>query len=391
MMSWIKRILGRSIESADSVSAAVFGGDRPRSGVRVTNETALRFTAVFAAIRIRSENVASLPKRVLRGDKDGRIEEHKHPAAVLLSGRPNKYMNAFSFWEYLNCCLDGWGNAYALIESDGRGYPVGLHPIHPSEVMVSVDAGEKTYRITNKDFSGVYEDGEMCHFFSLSRDGVTGINPISYNSEAIGLGIAATQYGSEFFASGGNVKAVMESDRILNDKAYQRLKKMKAENHGTLILEDGVKYKSIGIAPEAAQMLQTKLFSIQDISRIFNVPPHMLADLTHANYSTIEQQNILFGQYSLRPAVKRYEVELETKLFLPGERYDVKFDLRGLMRGDSSARANYYNTLLQNGVMNRNEVRVAEGYSRVDGLDEFLVALNMGKNGNNEKNENNEA
>lgn len=147
-----------------------------------------------------------------------------------------------------------------------------------------------------------------------------------------------------------------------------------------MILEEGVKYKAIGIAPEAAQMLQTKLFSIQDISRIFNVPPHMLADLSKANYSTVEQQNILFGQYSMRPTVKRYETELERKLFLDGENYGVKFDLRGLMRGDSQARSNYYNTMIQIGAMSRNEVRVEEGYGRVDGLDEFLVPLNMGKN-----------
>lgn len=351
------------------------------SGVsRVSNDTALKFTAVFSAIRIRSENIASLPKRIYKQGRDGKLQEDKHPASVVIRSSPNNYMNSFTFWEYMNSCLDGWGNAYAIIESDGRGYPRALHPVHPSEVIINLTNGEKTYKVTNKDFAGVYTDGEMCHFFSLSKDGIKGINPITYNSEAIGLGIAATKYGISFFENGGNVKAVMETDKMMNDKAYKRLKEMKMENHSTLILEDGVKYKIVGIAPEAAQMLQTKLFSIQDISRIFNVPPHMLADLSHANYSTIEQQNILFGQYSLRPAVKLYEVELERKLFLPKENYSVKFDLRGLMRGDSSARANFYNTMLQNGVMNRNEVRIAEGYNRMDGLDDFLIALNMGQN-----------
>lgn len=348
--------------------------------VRVNNDTALKFTAVFSAIRLRSENIASLPKRVFKETSNGKVADLKHPASIVMRKCPNGYMNVFTFWEYLNACLDGWGNAYTIIESDGLGYPVALHPIHPKDVNVVFKDKEKYFRVSTSGFSGTYLDSEICHFFSLSNDGISGINPISYNADAIGLGISATKFGKDFFESGGNIKAVMESERPVDDTIFNRLKEQVQSNHGTVILEDGIKYKTVGIAPEAAQMLQTKLFSIQDIARIFNVPPHMLADLSHANYSTVEQQNILFGQYSMRPTVKLYEVELERKLFLDTEDYSVKFDLKGLMRGDSQARSNYYNTMLSNGVMNRNEVRVEEGYERVDGLDEFLVALNMGKN-----------
>ena len=348
--------------------------------VRVNNDTALKFTAVFAAIRLRSENLASLPKRVSIETSSGMIVDTKHPASIVIREKPNGYMNTFTFWEYLNACLDGWGNAFAIIESDGRGYPVALHPVHPRDVNVIYKNREKFFKVSKTGFSGMYEDAEMCHFFTLSNDGITGINPITYNADAISLGISATKFGKEFFETGGNIKAVMESDKIVDQDVFERLKQQVRNNHGTMILEEGVKYKAIGIAPEAAQMLQTKLFSIQDISRIFNVPPHMLADLSKANYSTVEQQNILFGQYSMRPTVKRYETELERKLFLDGENYGVKFDLRGLMRGDAQARSNYDNTMIQIGAMSRNEVRVEEGYGRVDGLDEFLVPLNMGKN-----------
>ena len=308
------------------------------------------------------------------------VVDTKHPASIVIREKPNGYMNTFTFWEYLNSCLDGWGNAFAIIESDGRGYPAALHPVHPRDVSVIYKNREKFFKVSATGFSGMYEDAEICHFFTLSNDGITGINPITYNADAISLGISATKFGKEFFENGGNIKAVMESDKIVDQDVFERLKQQVRNNHGTVILEDGVKYKAIGIAPEAAQMLQTKLFSIQDISRIFNVPAHMLADLSKANYSTVEQQNILFGQYSMRPTVKRYETELERKLFLDGENYGVKFDLRGLMRGDSQARSNYYNTMIQIGAMSRNEVRVEEGYGRVDGLDEFLVPLNMGKN-----------
>lgn len=365
------------VSSKGSVKEAA---DNAIPSIRVNNDTALKFTAVFSAIRLRSENIASLPKRVFKETSNGKVADGKHPASVVLRKRPNSYMNTFTFWEYLNACLDGWGNAYALIETDGRGYPVALHPVHPKCVNVMYKDREKYFKVSATGFTGTYMDAEMCHFFSLSNDGIIGINPISYNADAIGLGISATKFGKDFFESGGNIKAVMEADGEVAQAAYERLKEQVRSNHGTAILEYGIKYKTVGIAPEAAQMLQTKLFSIQDIARIFNVPPHMLADLSHANYSTVEQQNILFGQYSMRPTVKLYEVELERKLFLDTEDYSVKFDLKGLMRGDSQARSGYYNTMLSNGVMNRNEVRMEEGYERVDGLDEFLVALNMGKN-----------
>lgn len=371
-----KRQAGGTVTVGPSLAAAAGAG--PLAGPLVTSETALRFTAVFAAIRLRSENIASLPKSVARVGANGRVTERNHPASLVIRERPNGYMNAFTFWEYLNSCLDGWGNAYALIERDGRGYPSALYPVHPRSVSTQLREGRKYFRVTDTNFPGVYEDGEMCHFFMLSRDGITGINPISYNADAIGLGMSATEYGKTFFASGGNVKAVIEAPGPVDNDAYGKLKKQVRDNHGTLILEYDMKYKAVGIAPEAAQMLETKLFSIQDVARIFNVPPHLLAELSKANYSTIEQQNIQFGMYSLRPTVKRYEVELERKLFVEGEGLDVKFDLRGLMRGDAASRSQYLHTMVQDGIISRNEARRSEHYEPVEGLDEFMVPLNMG-------------
>lgn len=140
---------------------------------------------------------------------------------------------------------------------------------------------EKFFKVSATGFSGMYEDAEICHFFTLSNDGITGINPITYNADAISLGISATKFGKEFFENGGNIKAVMESDKIVDQDVFERLKQQVRNNHGTVILEDGVKYKAIGIAPEAAPDVTNEvIFLIQDISRIFNVPPHMLADLS---------------------------------------------------------------------------------------------------------------
>ena len=132
--------------------------------VRVNNDTALKFTAVFAAIRLRSENLASLPKRVSIETSSGMIVDTKHPASIVIREKPNGYMNTFTFWEYLNACLDGWGNAFAIIESDGRGYPVALHPVHPRDVNVIYKNREKFFKVSKTGFSGMYEDAEMCLF-----------------------------------------------------------------------------------------------------------------------------------------------------------------------------------------------------------------------------------
>ena len=150
------------------------------------------------------------------------------------------------------------------------------------------------------------------------------------------------------------------------------------------LLEYGFKYKAINLSPEASQLIQAKVFSIDDIARIFCIPPHMLAELSHATFSNIEQQNIFFGEYSLRPLCKRLEKQLELKLFTDKERgkFHVKFDLNGLMRGDAQARAVFYEKGINAGWMTPNEAREFEGMKRLEGLDEPRIPLNYTTVGN---------
>ena len=243
--------------------------------------------------------------------------------------------------------------------------------------------GVKYYKISGNDgLQGVYNDTEICHFMLFSIDGVKGINPIVYNAEAIGNGMAATRFGTEFFEKGGNIKSVLETDGSLGDKEYNNFMRHyteSAKNFETPLLEYGIKLKQLGISPEAAQMLQTKAFSIQDIARIFSLPPHMLADLSRSTFSNIEHQDIQFVQYSLRPSVKRFEYQLENKLFFEGESdtYHIKFDLNGLLRGDMASRGAFYHNGIQDGWLNRNEVRNMEGLNREDGLEKFMYPANL--------------
>ena len=358
-------------------------------GLDVPLNQAMKFTAVFAAMRLRAECVASLPKTLTKRCEIGKVEAVDHPVYKLIKYRPNGYQNVFTFWEYTNACLDGWGNAYVLIKRSNSATPIELLPIHPSHVIVTLSKGRKWFRVSGSKFcDGLYSDDDMLHFFSLSVDGIKGVNPITYNSAAIRSGISATAFGNEFFEKGGNIKAVLENEKIigLSDFKLFQEKFNQNANHETALLDGGWKYHAIGIAPEAAQMLQTRTFALQDIARIFNVPPHLLAELSRATFSNIEHQDIQFIKYSIRPALKRYEVELDTKLLFEKELgvLEMKFNIDGFLRGDMKTRSAFYHNAILDGWLNRNEVREMENRNRVDGLDEYLYPSNQNITGKEE-------
>ena len=367
------------------------------AGVTVNTDTALRFTAVFAAIKLLAENIAGLPKAVMVRTKDGGYEPAvKHPAHALLYVRPNAYMDVFTFWFTIIAWLEGKGNAFSVIRYE-KGKPVALHPVYPDWVKVVFVGGEKMYvvKATNPDFSfldGTYLENEMLHFMLFTFNGIVGVDPISYNAAAIGEGIAAQKFTADYFRTGGAIKGTIETDQALGDDDYERFMAHWAATSGngqTPLLEYGFKYKAINLSPEASQLLQSKTFSIDDIARIFCIPPHMLAELSHATFSNIEQQNIFFGEYSLRPICKRIEKQLELKLFNDKERgdYHVKFDLNGLMRGDAQARAVFYEKGINAGWMTPNEAREFEGMKRLEGLDEPRIPLNYTTVGDDTKQE----
>jgi HK97 family phage portal protein len=215
----------------------------------------------------------------------------------------------------------------------------------------------------------------------LSRNGIVGISPLDKAREAIGLGLAAENYGARFFGKGGNYKAVMETDKQLDDPEWKKFNKRinSYTDHDIPLLEYGIKYKDIGISPEQAQFVSSRTFQLQDIARFFNVPPHIIGDLSRATFSNIEHQDIQFVKYSLRSLLKRQEVELETKLApMDGtEKPDIKYILDGMLRGDTKTRAAYYQALVPLGIITRNEAREEENRSPLPGLDEPLNPANI--------------
>jgi HK97 family phage portal protein len=353
------------------------------AGININHDTALKFSAVFSAIRIRSENIASLPKTVVKQTGAKKEVLFSHPVQRLISRKPNSYMNAFVFWELMNAYVDGWGNSYAIIERDSFGDPSALWPILPNNIIITLIKGELYYKVLTGDHAGTYAAFEILHFKLFTKDGMKGIDPISNMAQAIGVGLAAERFNAEFFEKGGHIRGVYETDQSLGDEEYNAVSAAHlnaAKNFETPLLEYGIKYKQITISPEAAQMIQQRTFTIQDIARIFVLPPHMLAEQSRSTFSNIEHQDIQFVKYSIRPSVKRYESEIEDKLFFDGEKdlLDTKFNLEGLLRGDTQTRSQFYHNAILDGWMNRNEVRSLENLDNgPEELDEYLYPSNM--------------
>lgn len=369
-------------------------------GLAVNNDSAMKITAFYAGIRLISENVAALPKSIRRFTDSGPVSSEDMPAYRLISIRPNPYTNAYDFWNAITTWLEGWGNAFAIIKWSNLGVPLALYQVHPSCVTVTVVNGRKWYKVVMDDpdlafLNGTYSDDEMLHFMLVTLNGITGVNPVVYNALSLGKNLATEQFGAEFYEKGGNIKAVMEVDGSMGDDAYNQFMrhfKQSSANFETPLLEYGIKYKQLSVNPVAAQLIQSETFSLQDVCRILNIPPHMIGELSHATFSNIEHQTIQFVQYTLRPIVKRFEMEMESKLFASKDigKYDVKFVLDGLLRGDTAARSTYYHNAILDGYMSRNEVRELEGLQHKEGLDEMLYPLNTGIVGKKEQTNNND-
>lgn len=396
-MPIFKRILGgKTQRRSTSLDEALLmaKGAMPTFGVQVNNQSALNITALYAGIRILSENIASFPKSVKFMGDDGLVNDRSHPVFRLINERPNSYTNKFDFWNCIVTWLNGWGNAYAIIKWGPGGVPEALFQVHPACVRIIMVNGVKWYQVSMGDsklsfLDGLYKDPEMLHFMLVTLDGIKGENPIIRNAMALGKNVATEKFASDFYEKGGNIRGVMEMDGHMEDDTYiQWLKHYKhsSGNFDAPLLEYGVKYKQLSVDPVAAQLIQSEVLSIQDIARMLNIPPHLLGELSHATYSNIEEQNTQFVQLTLRPMAKRLEAEIEDKLFIGRDRgrYSVKFNLDGLMRGNTQARSTYYHNAILDGYMTPNEVRDLEGLERKDGLDFFLRPLNSEKVGEDE-------
>ena len=367
------------------------------SGKAVTERSAMQMTAVYSCVRILSEAVAGLPLHLYKyTDSGGKAMALDHSLYRLLHDEPNPEMSSFVFRETLMTHLLLWGNAYAQIIRNGKNEIVALYPLMPNKMSVDRDEDGRLYytyyrgtdeAIKNKEFAVTLQPSDVLHIPGLGFDGLVGYSPIAMAKNAIGMAIACEEYGAKFFANGAAPGGVLEHPGTIKDP--QRVRESWQSTFGgsgnankIAVLEEGMKYTPIGISPEQAQFLETRKFQINEIARIFRVPPHMVGDLEKSSFSNIEQQSLEFVKYTLDPWVIRWEQSIQRSLLNSEEKkkYFAKFNVEGLLRGDYQSRMNGYAIGRQNGWMSANDIRELENLDRIpaeDGGDLYLINGNM--------------
>jgi len=379
----------------------VLGGSRysfffgnTSAGKPVNEQTAMQMTAVYSCVRILSETLAGLPLHIYQYNDSGGKEKHlKHPLYKLLHDEPNPEMTSFAFRETLMSHLLLWGNAYAQIIRNARGEVVALYPLMPNKMTVDRDSNGRLfylYQRSNEDTPSLCKDSQVyltpsdvLHIPGLGFDGLVGYSPIAMAKNAVGLAIATEEYGAKFFANGAAPGGVLEHPGTIKDpqkikESWNAAYQGSVNSHRVAVLEEGMKYQPIGISPEQAQFLETRKFQINEIARIFRVPPHMLADLEKSSFSNIEQQSLEFVKYTLDPWVVRWEQSMCRALLMESEKSKlfIKFNVDGLLRGDYVSRMSGYATARQNGWMSANDIRELENLDRIPaelGGDLYLI------------------
>lgn len=368
-------------KAADAGYSFLFG--RTTSGKPVNERTAMQTTAVYACVRILAEAVASLPLHVYEYQDDGGKKlVYDHPLYYLLHDEPNPEMTSFVFRETLMSHLLIWGNAYAQIIRDGAGRVLGLYPLLPDKMEVQRDDKGNIYYVysRNSDENPMFKEygniklkaEDVLHIPGLGFDGLIGYSPIAMAKNAVGMTLACEEYGASFFANGANPGGVLEHPGVLKDpskvrESWNSVYRGVSNAHKIAVLEEGMKYQQIGIPPEEAQFLETRKFQINEIARLYRIPPHMVGDLDKSSFSNIEQQSLEFVKYTLDPWVIRWEQSLQRSLLLPGEKgkYFIKLNVDGLLRGDYQSRMNGYAVGRQNGWFSANDIREMENMNPI--------------------------
>ena len=380
---------GDKPKDGERISSSSFLFGRTPAGRNVNEFTAMQMTVVYSCVRVIAETLAGLPLHLYkRGDLNSKEKAKGHAIYFLLHDEPNTEMTSFVFRETLMTHLLLWGNAYAQIIRNGRNEVIGLYPLMPNKmtVMRSED-GEIFYKYNHKSEEVYLLKEDVLHIPGLGFDGLIGYSPITMAKNAIGMAMACEDYGASFFQNGAQPGGVLEHPGIIKDPERVR-ESWNAAFQGpknankVAVLEEGMKYQPIAIAPSEAQFLENRKFQLNEIARIFRIPPHMIGDLERSSFSNIEQQSLEFVKYTLDPWIVRWEQSLERALLTKKEKetYFIKFNLEGLLRGDYESRMNGYAVGRQNSWMSANDIRKLENLDRIsaeEGGDLYLVNGNM--------------
>jgi HK97 family phage portal protein len=362
-------------------NVTIFGFGESASGEHVNIETALKVPAVSAAVNFLAATPAGLPCKIYRKASGGR-EAVSGDLATLLHDAPNPYLSSFEWRKGLFADKFTHGRGLSYIERRENGTIEAIWPLNPAKVTVKRDGFVNTYHYSDGGRTIIYPAYEIIDLpYMLKSDGYSHRGPIAMGKDAIGLAIAVNKYASKFLANGGvppfAVVGGFQSGRALNaaaDDIAAAVKKAKSENRQVLTLPTGMEIKPIGADAEKSQMIETQRFCVEQIARLYNIPPTFLQDLSHGTYSNTEQQDLHFVKHTLKQHIEQFEQELNLKLFGQKSRTRyVELNVDGLLRGDFKTRFDGYGQAVQNAMMTPNEVRERENLPSLEGGDKLFI------------------
>jgi HK97 family phage portal protein len=365
--------------------AAVAGGTATAAGKSVTANTAMQLAAVWACVRLISETIATLPLVVYRRtNADGREVVGEHPLFGLLHDAPNADYTAVEFWEGVVLCLCLWGNAYAEKEMIGSRL-VALTPLRCDLMAVDRDrTGARVYRYADPAGARTLREDQVFHVRGFGPAGDVGLSPISFARQSLGTAIAAEEHAGKMLANGFRPSLILKMAQILKPEQRTDIRENvigplagSMNAGGVFVAEAGMDPMMVSMNPDDAQFLETRQFHVEEIARWFRVPPFMIG---HTQKSTswgtgLEQQMTGFLTFALRPYLKRIEQAISRSLIPAAERARLfaEFNVEGLLRADSAGRAAFYQIMVSNGIMTRNEARRRENLPPKAGGDELTV------------------
>jgi HK97 family phage portal protein len=368
---------GFTLENPPSWVLDWAGGAKSSSGEDVNAKTSMTFSAVHGCVKIIAETIASLGIGLFERTDDGVSPAIKNQSFKIITGNPSDQMLRFNFYESIISQVLLWGNGYALIRRNNGAKPISIELIDQSDTNVKVlrevnkNTGKTTITYEVDNIKDKIKQEDMLHFAGLGFNGVVGQSVMENFKETTGLALAQKKYAGKFYKNGAQFGIILKHPGVLSEPAQKRLTKSVNESHSTtdqsfksFLLEEGMELEKITVPLKDAQFIESLKFNVEEIARIYRVPLHLLQQLERSTNNNIEQQDIDFVKHTIRPWLKRIEPELERKLLSEKDKESgkifVKFNIDSLLRGDTEARIEFYDRMILNGTMNRDEVRALE-------------------------------
>lgn len=363
-----------AMRPSDPLFREVWGGGYSTGDYNINETTALNFSAIYSAVTLIASAIATMPVKIIKKDPSNprnKIEVPDHPAHRIMNFSPDGETPALLIREAAQAHTLLTGNCFFEIVRNGRFQATEMHLINPGRVDCFRDArsGKKIYNITNIDGIKNYANNEIVHIPALTWDGCTGMSPVKLARSTIKMGLVLQDYGNNFFQKGGVPPGYLTKPNIVpkaqRETHREEWKEMMEgyENWFAIgLLSGGLEWKNLGFSPEDCQFLTTRQFQVEEIARWYHVPLHMLMVPGKAGVNNNTEQMLMFVVFTLLPWIRRWEAELNMKLFTRVEQsiYSVKFNLEGLLRGDVKARTEICEKLFKNGIITMNEWRELE-------------------------------